>query len=103
MIRNTVIHIANEQPLVADLLRMPEPGDQGLLLTNLRTLSGTRPVFIDDSAATFFFPYRFIRFLEIPKSAAGGPPENATIAPAAEEAEDDLDLDEEFLRRIREV
>jgi hypothetical protein len=102
MIRNVVIHMANEQPLVADLFQMPGPGDQGLLLTNLRTLSGGRPVFIDDSAATFFFPYRFIRFLEIPRSTSG-PAEDATSAPAAEGTDEDLDLDEDFLRRIREV
>lgn len=103
MIRNAVIHIANEQPLVADLLRMPEAGDQGLLCTNLRTLSGSRPVFIDDSASTFFFPYRFIRFLEIPRSAAEGSADAAGTVVAPVEPEEDLDLDEDFLRRVREA
>ncbi len=103
MIRNAVIHIANEQPLLADLFRMPEPGDQGLLLTNLRTLSGTRPVFIDDSAGTFFFPYRFIRFVEIPPTAASGTVDEVSGVQVAGEPDEDLDLDEDFLRRIREV
>ncbi len=103
MIRNAVIHIANEQPLLADLFRMPEPGDQGLLLTNLRTLSGTRPVFIDDSAGTFFFPYRFIRFVEIPATAASGTVDEVSGVQVAGEPDEDLDLDEDFLRRIREV
>ncbi|HSG85218.1 MAG TPA: hypothetical protein VLA23_02680 [Candidatus Limnocylindrales bacterium] len=103
MIRNAVIHIANEQPLIADLFRMPEPADQGLLLTNLRTLSGTRPVFIDDSAGTFFFPYRFIRFVEIPAAAASGSAKAIDEDQVAGEPDEDLDLDEDFLRRIREV
>jgi hypothetical protein len=103
MIRNAVIHIANEQPLLADLFRMPEPGDQGLLLTNLRTLSGSRPVFIDDSAGTFFFPYRFIRFVEIPASASSGSVDTGSEVQVAGEPDEDLDLDEDFLRRIREV
>lgn len=104
MIRNAVIHIANEQPLVADLFRAPEATDQGLICTNLRTLSGTRPVFIDDMASTFFFPYRFIRFIEIPATAEPAAPVSDTVvAPVVPEDDADLDLDEDLLRRVREV
>ena len=66
MIRNTVLHIANEQPLLADLYGVPNAVDAGLLCTNVRMMDGKRPVFIDDIAGTFFFPYHVIRFLEIP-------------------------------------
>ena len=69
MIRNVVIHSANEQPLLADLFALPTPSDAGLLCTNLRMMDGKRPIFIDSSAATFFFPYLVIRFLEIPPGA----------------------------------
>ena len=69
MIRNAVIHSANEQPLLADLFALPTPADAGLLCTNLRMMDGKRPIFIDSSAATFFFPYLVIRFLEIPPGA----------------------------------
>ena len=69
MIRNAVIHSANEQPLLADLFALPTPSDVGLLCTNLRMMDGKRPIFIDSSVATFFFPYRVIRFLEIPPGA----------------------------------
>jgi hypothetical protein len=104
MIRNAVIHIANEQPLVADLFRAPEATDQGLICTNLRTLSGTRPVFIDDQASTFFFPYRFIRFVEIPAAAeSASTVGDAAVAPVAPEDDAELDLDEELLRRVREA
>lgn len=103
-IRNAVIHMAGEQPLLADLFGLPSPGDTGLLCTNLRTLSGTRPVFADASDSTFFFPYHFIRFVEIAPPAAG---QGERGQGAAEVDEDDgeaeLELDEAFLRRIREV
>jgi hypothetical protein len=113
VIRNVVLHINNEQPLIADLFELPSPGDLGLRCTNLRTLDGKRPVFIDDSASVFFFPYLNMRFVEIPPAAAVAagvdlplPVATAVTAPApAAEAEPDeeLEIDEDFLRRIREV
>lgn len=139
MIRNAVIHISNEQPLVADLFALPTAGDAGLLCTNVRTLDGKRPVFIDRSDATFFFPYLHIRFIEMPDAAddgsgarAGEPggseaaggrgapggwpdPEPGSLlpvpvgAPGRDDggpgADDDLDLeiDEDFLRRVRDL
>ena len=116
MIRNAVIHIMNEQPMLADLFEAPAPGDVGLRCTNLRTLNGKRPVFVDDIASIFFFPYLHIRFVEIPPGAVTGSdpsmaldpvlagPANASPPPAPEpEPEPELEIDEDFLRRIREV
>ena len=111
VIRNAVIHIANEQPLLADLFALPVAGETGLLCTNLRMSDGKRPVFVDNVNATFYFPWVHIRFLEIPPGAAGmpGPGDALEPVPAAfdvpyeEEPELDLELDEDFLRRIREA
>jgi hypothetical protein len=112
VIRNAVLHLNNEQPLLADLFEPPSPGDVGLRCTNLRLMNGRRPVFVDDSASIFFFPYLHIRFVEIPPGAIGGgdesnalvePADAAREAPESAEAEPDLDIDEDFLRRIREV
>jgi hypothetical protein len=106
MIRNAIIHIQNEQPLLADLYDMPQALDQGLLCTNLRMLDGKRPVFIERSDSAFFFPYLHIRFVEIMPGSSGlaeigTPAETAKPEEAVEEP--DLELDEDFLRRIREV
>ena len=118
MIRNAVLHIMNEQPMLADLFEAPGPSDVGLRCTNLRTMNLKRPVFIDDSASVFFFPYRNIRFIEIPPGAISGSDPGSAIelsqtdsagdprpatAPPPEEPEPDLEIDEDFLRRIREV
>ncbi|MGZ8514031.1 MAG: hypothetical protein ACXW4H_02950 [Candidatus Limnocylindrales bacterium] len=114
MIRNAVLHVMNEQPLLADLFEAPGPRDVGLRCTNLRTLNMTRPVFVDDSASVFFFPYRNIRFIEIPPGAISGSDPGSALAlseggsdrqgrPSADEPEPDLEIDEDFLRRIREV
>lgn len=108
MIRDVVIHLLSEQPVLADLLEAPGAGDTNLICTNLRTLDGRRPIFVDNTASTFVFPYRHIRFLEIrperPATAGveGGAAETdaagGTLAP-----EPDLEIDEDFLRRIRDA
>jgi hypothetical protein len=120
VIRNVVLHLNNEQPLVADLFEAPSPGDVGLRCTNLRQLNGKRPVFVDDMKSVFFFPYLHIRFVEIPPAALagadsslatidddvdGGPQGRSTPPPppAEPEPEADLEIDEDFLRRIREA
>jgi hypothetical protein len=130
VIRNVVVHITNEQPLLADLFELPVNTDAGLLCTNLRAMDGKRPVFIDHSESTFYFPYLVIRFLEIPTQAlerhrtepARGSREAAPAAASSREAnqeettlpavievgagleaEPDDEIDEDFLRRIREV
>jgi hypothetical protein len=113
VIRNAVIHITSEQPLVADLFETPTASDVTLHCTNLRTLDGKRPVFADDKDSVFIFPWILIRFLEIPPAsmakdgsmplaiAAGVRPGFGPDGAAA--AEPDLEIDEDFLRRIREV
>jgi hypothetical protein len=85
---------------------MPKALDQGLLCTNLRMLDGKRPIFIERSDSAFFFPYLHIRFIEV-QPGSGGLTEldETTGATAVEEPADEaeLELDEDFLRRIREV
>jgi hypothetical protein len=129
VIRNVVVHISNEQPLLTDLFDVPSSADSGLLCTNLRSMDGKRPVFIDNVENTFFFPYHVIRFLEIPVGAidrhAADPDRGAPLARAttdtrtgfepgsrlpavieAESGEQEADLgeiDEDFLRRIRDI
>jgi hypothetical protein len=123
VIRNAVLHLHNEQPLLADLPTEPAPGDAALICTNLRTMDGKRPFFVDSSASTFVFPLLHLRFVEIPavvaspphggEASPGQPSEEPAgsrtlalpaAAPAGEQAEvDDIELDEELLRRVREL
>jgi hypothetical protein len=120
VIRNAVIHIANEQPLIADLYDMPTSADVSLICTNIRMLDGKKPVFVDHSGSVFVFPYDTIRFLEIMAGSVAGfeaDDDGLLPVPVGEdgsngangagpepaEAESELELDEDFLRRIREV
>lgn len=119
----------NEQPLLADLFEVPVAADAGLLCTGLRALDGKRPVFIDHSDNVFFFPYRLIRFVEIPgralsqHEAQGGrdapgwqprggdeigedrrlPPPAVIEAEASTTPDAGDEIDEDLLRRIRDV
>jgi hypothetical protein len=102
VIRDAVIHLHNEQPLLADLPTMPSPGDLALVCTNLRTMNRKRPIFVDDLASTFVFPYSQIRFIEIPPEPASGT--EVAAAPLIVTADlDEIELDEDLLRRVREL
>jgi hypothetical protein len=127
VIPDAVLHIQNEQPLLVDLLERPNPGDSLLVCTNLRSLSGKRPVWADDGDSTFYFPYSIIRFIEIHSGtdetlelgsgedaeAGDRPPRPARPAAASRrpaktparkaEPEPELEIDEDFLRRVRDV
>ncbi len=69
MLRDVVIHIQNEQPIMADLLSEPAPSDVALICSNLRTMAGKKPVFVDMTDSTFVIPLAQVRFLEIRKSS----------------------------------
>jgi hypothetical protein len=112
VLRNVVIHLNNEQPVLADLFEMPSASDVAILCTNMRTPDGKRPVFIDHSESTFLLPLAHIRFIEMPGpsgqkvddpgSGQAGPGRHRA-SHQAPPAEADLEIDEEFLRRIRDA
>ena len=104
MIRGAVVHMTGEQPLLVDLEALPLPGDTVLVCSNLRATGGQRPSFIDAIDSTFVIPYQHIRFVEIPAAALGQRDGDAAGAELLESGpEQELELDEELLRRVREA
>jgi hypothetical protein len=118
MIRNACIHLNGEQPMLADLFELPATSDVTLRCTNLRSMNGKRPVFADDSASVFYFPMIHIRFVEVPPAAMAGSgdadgsmpmpmpvamPAGSQLEPGPLEDDLDLEIDEDFLRRVREA
>jgi hypothetical protein len=97
-----ILHLLNDQPLVVDLYEMPTAQDVTVICTNPRTVDGKKPVFIDFASSTFVFPMTSVRFVEIP--SAGAEEERASGPAIAASAEpEDLEIDEDFLRRVREA
>lgn len=92
----------NDQPLAVDLLEEPTPRDIAVICTNVRAIDGKKPVMIDYTTSTFVFPMVAIRFVEIlnPGEEGGQLPVLVEDAPAELE---DLEIDEDFLRRVREA
>ena len=114
VIRNAVIHLNGEQPIVVDLFDMPAASDLTLRCTNVRTLDGKRPLYADDQYSIFFFPFAHIRFIEVlpaalSESDSGHLPVALSVgirghdSALPPESDGDLEIDEDFLRRIREV
>ena len=93
----------NDQPLSVELLEEPKASDIAVVCTNVRTIDGKRPVFIDFSNSTFVFPMAMVRFVEVPQAGAEAE-RSAGLMPVSENTEpEDLDIDEDFLRRVREA
>ena len=105
MIR-AILHLLNDQPLSVDLLDEPKPSDMAVICTNVRTMDGKRPVFIDFSESTFVFPMAAVRFVELPTGVEAAHRARGVAGAAAAEGADegeDLEIDEDFLRRVREA
>ena len=101
MIR-AILHLTNDQPLVVDLLEEPTPRDIAIVCTNPRSVDGKKPVFIDFASSTFVFPMSSIRFVEVLRLGEDGEQLSPVLSSAAAEPED-LEIDEDFLRRVREA
>lgn len=111
IIPRVVVHLLNEQAFTADLYAMPTPNDVTLVCTNVRTTAGKRPVWADAQASIFYIPWAQIRFIEISQEAMTatqpggrtGAADGTLGGPEDETREPELEIDEEFLRRVRDV
>jgi hypothetical protein len=82
-----------------------------VVCTNLRELNGNRPIFADDIASVFVFPLMHIRFIEIAPGTIEQSPDDErpkldahvpAVSPTVE-VDEELEIDEDFLRRVRDV
>ena len=101
MIKNAVVHMNSEQPLLCDLRSLPTASDTCLVCTNLRYLSGAKPSFIDHVDSWFMMPLGIVRFVEIPQSSLDGAENRdgllalpAGDAPDVDDSADAIDLRE---------
>ena len=101
-----ILHLQSDQPLAVELLEEPKPSDITVICTGVRTIDGKKPVFIDFTSSTFVFPMAMVRFIEIinPDAEAERTAGQRPLAAMADADEaEDLEIDEDFLRRVREA
>jgi hypothetical protein len=60
-----LIHIYNEDPVVAEIQEMPAPTDQFLLVENPRKRDGKDLQFIQANVTTVIWPWSRINFVEL--------------------------------------
>ena len=90
---------------------MPTAADVSLVCTNVRMLDGKKPIFVDHVELDLRLPVRHDpvhrdpgrRRDGLPSGPGRGPRAVSPTAADEREAEADLELDEDFLRRIRDV
>ena len=69
IIRNVVVHINNEQPIVVDLMAEPTPSDVALVCRNVRSLAGKKPIFVNAPDSTFVIPLAHVHVVELPQAS----------------------------------
>jgi len=98
-----ILHLISDQPLAVDLLEEPKPSDMAVVCTNVRSVDGKKPVMIDYQSSTFVFPMAMVRFVEIPQATAASERAAGLLAGISPAEPDELEIDEDFLRRVREA
>jgi hypothetical protein len=112
VIKNVIVHLANELPILVDLLEAPTPTAQSVRCTNVRTVDGKRPSFVNDPKSTFVLPWHVVRLIEVPAAPTAEQTADKRVATTAQPEPEpppppDEPLDEEpdadLLARIRSV
>lgn len=65
MAQTVIVHLLNEDPVVAELDRMPEPGDTSLLILDPRRTDGKPIHYLSDGATSVIFPMHRVSSIEV--------------------------------------
>jgi hypothetical protein len=60
-----LVHLMNEDPILAEVEELPAAGDNCLYLTNARRRDGKPVHYLDRQAIQFIFPWTRITFIEV--------------------------------------
>jgi len=60
-----IIHLANEDPLLAEMESLPEPNSTCVTCTEVRRRDGKPVHYVTPEASTFIFPWSRINFIEV--------------------------------------
>jgi hypothetical protein len=65
MAQTVLIHITNEDPIMAEMDELPDPTSSYVVCTNPRRRDGKSLHYITAEAVSFIFPWNRITFIEI--------------------------------------
>lgn len=65
MPKTVILHLTGEDPLLADLDREPEPGDQFIRVTNMRKRDGKPVSYLAAGVQSVIFPWHRVTFIEM--------------------------------------
>lgn len=65
MTQTVIVHLLNEDPVLAEMERMPEPGDTNISVFYPRRLDGKPVHYLHDGVATVIFPMHRVSSIEI--------------------------------------
>ena len=65
-----ILHIANEEPILCEVEKMPEPTDQIVTISNPRRRDGKDLHYLEDEVTTMIVPWHRVTFVEVMPSAA---------------------------------
>ncbi len=63
-----IIHLQNEDPVVAEMDSLPDPTHQCVFLVNPRRRDGRSLHYVTEGATSFIFPWSRITFIEVMES-----------------------------------
>ncbi len=65
MAYTVLIHLANEDPILAELDELPDPQHQTLIINNPRLRDGKDLHYVQPEVQTLIFPWTRITFIEV--------------------------------------
>lgn len=60
-----ILHMLNEDPVVADIEALPDPTHHSILVSNPRRRDGRPLHYVTEGASAFIFPLTRISFIEV--------------------------------------
>lgn len=69
MAKTIILHIAGEDPVLADLEQEPQPTDMFIRVTNMRKRDGKDVPYLAPGVQSVIFPWHRITFIEVMPSA----------------------------------
>ncbi len=69
MAKTVIVHVLNQDPIVADMDNLPDPKDSFIAFSNPRKMDGKPITFINKNAKQVMFPWNQVFFVEVMESA----------------------------------